>query len=83
MPCVSCRRPLSKEKTCTIKFLCWYCRATRVGSAAQLLLNILDEDGNNPAKLKERTELLRSELANWYFGGMSIGQLKKPTGLEE
>jgi len=83
MPCVTCNRPLRQGEKDTEKFLCWYCRAARVGSSAKLLLDILDKEEYDPAELEMGVDQLRKELGNFDYAGMTLRQLEKQLkGLE-
>lgn len=63
-------------------FLCWYCRAGRVASAAKLLVDA--HAAGDRILQDEIVEILRDELNNFYYGGMSLSQLKKLIkGLED
>lgn len=89
MSCVACNRPKTVATTpVTVEqgeaFLCWYCRATRVASAAKIVSDILDQEEHDTADLVAAQDILKAELEQFYYAGMSLSQLKKPIkGLED
>jgi len=83
MACVICNRPKRIDLEDSEKFICWYCKASRVASSAKLLLDILDEEEYDPVELERRVDLLKKEMDGWHYSGLTLNQLEKPIkGLE-
>lgn len=86
MPCVECNRPKKVQPIIPMEqgeaFLCWYCRAHRIASAAKHLLNTLDSE-HRQGELEDSVGVLERELQAFHYAGKTIAQLKKPIkGLE-
>jgi len=65
------------------KFLCWYCRASRVASAAQAMIDILDTE-HDAVELILAADLLKAELGEFHYSRITLKELKKPIkGLED